>query len=185
MIASPEIRLRAIEREDLPLFVAWLNDHDVRAHLSRQLPISRAAEERWFESVLAEPPEGQPLAMEIPHATGWNVIGTCGLHRIDWRSRSAGLGILIGDKDCWNQGHGTRAVGLLLRYAFAVLNLHRVWLEVFESNHRAVRCYEKAGFVREGCQRDGVFREGRYETVWTFGILEHEWRAGCASAPGG
>ena len=50
MILGKKTRLRAIEREDIPTFVRWFNDPEVRQYLEMYLPMSRAEEEQWFES---------------------------------------------------------------------------------------------------------------------------------------
>ncbi|MET3728599.1 RimJ/RimL family protein N-acetyltransferase [Fictibacillus halophilus] len=42
-------------------------------------------------------------------------------------------------------------------------NLHKIWLTVFSGNEKAVKVYEKAGFIIEGKQRDQVIIEGEYE----------------------
>lgn len=93
---------------------------------------------------------------------GGRLIGNTGLHRIDWHSRTAVLGILIGEKDCWSQGYGTDAVRTLVRYAFGDLNPRKVSLSVLAFNERAVRCYEKCGFIREGYRRAQYYKGGRY-----------------------
>ena len=49
MLIGERVRLRAVEREDLPRFVAWLNDPEVRSHLLMFAPLSLSDEERWFE----------------------------------------------------------------------------------------------------------------------------------------
>jgi RimJ/RimL family protein N-acetyltransferase len=73
----------------------------------------------------------------------------------------------------------------LLSFAFATLNLHRVALRVFEDNAAARRVYEKVGFVLEGRQRDGDFREGAYRDVLLYAILRREWLARrSATGPG-
>ncbi len=177
MILGDGLRLRAIERADLPTIVTWLNDPDVRDQLAAYLPMSMAAEERWFEKLPERPREQQPLAIEVQSAETWKLVGTCGLHDLDWRTRSAELGIMIGEKREWNKGYGTQAVALLVQFVFETLNLHRVSLYVYADNARAIRAYEKAGFVLEGRLRDGEFRHGVYRDVLMMSILRPEWAA--------
>jgi len=50
-------------------------------------------------------------------------------------------------------------------------------LRVFETNPRATRAYEKAGFTHEGCQRQAEFREGKYIDVLVMSILRSEFLA--------
>ena len=80
-------------------------------------------------------------------------IGFIELDGIRWTHGDAWVGIGIGEREDWGKGYGTDAMRVLLRYAFAELNLHRVSLDFFEYNVRAGRSYEKAGFVVEGRKR--------------------------------
>jgi RimJ/RimL family protein N-acetyltransferase len=139
------------------------------------LPISHAEEEKWFDKVLATDREEQPLAIEIQLGEGWALIGNCGMFNLDWRNRSAELGIFIGDKAYWDKGYGTEVMRLLLRIGFMTLNLHRIYLRVYDNNLRAVHVYEKIGFVHEGRQRQAEFRDGRYLDLLLMSILRPEW----------
>jgi RimJ/RimL family protein N-acetyltransferase len=140
------------------------------------LPISQAQEEQWFADVLKRPRDEQPLAIEARDEQGWVLIGSCGFHEIDWRNRNAELGILIGEKSYWNRGYGAEVMRLLLRHGFTTLNLHRISLRVFEANPRAIRAYEKAGFIHEGRQRQAEFRDGQYLDVLLMSVLRPEWQ---------
>jgi RimJ/RimL family protein N-acetyltransferase len=175
MISGERIRLRSPEREDIPSFVAWLNDPEVRSGISSYLPFSRAEEEQWFENMLQSPKDEHTLVIEVKVADDWSSIGNCSLFGINWKNRSAELGIFIGEKRYWNQGLGTETVRLLLHHGFNTLNLNRIFLRVFENNPRAIRSYEKAGFIHEGRMRQAEFREGRYIDVLWMSVLRSEW----------
>lgn len=183
MIYGKRLRLRRNERSDLPRFVEWLNDPEVRAHLSMNLPISQAGEEQWFEEMLKRPAAEQPYAIEIresPPGEGgetWRLIGNCGLFDVNWTVRSAEVGIFIGDKSCWNKGYGTEVMRLLLDYGFGSLNLNRIFLRVDEANRGGVRAYEKAGFVHEGRFRQGTYQGGQYRDMLFMSVLRSEWNS--------
>jgi RimJ/RimL family protein N-acetyltransferase len=185
MIYGERVRLRGVEREDLPRFVAWLNDPEVRENLMLQSPLSHVMEDIWFENVLKRPPEEQPLVIEVRQAESWLPVGNCSLFDIDWHVRSAEVGIFIGEKSLWDQGYGTEAMRLLLRHGFGTLNLNRIHLRVYETNPRAVRSYEKAGFTLEGRDRQGMYKDGKYWDVLRMGILRSEWEAALSQSPGG
>jgi RimJ/RimL family protein N-acetyltransferase len=176
MINGERIRLRAPEREDLPLFVAWLNDPDVRKNLALFLPLSLVDEEHWFENMSQQPAPEHPMVIEIQEGDGWKPVGNCGFNFLDWRNRSGELGLFIGEKSLWNQGYGTETVRLLLRHGFNTLNLNRIYLRVFETNLGGIRAYEKAGFVHEGRFRQGEYQEGRYLDVLYMSVLRSEWK---------
>ena len=175
MILGDKVRLRPIEREDLPRYVRWFGDPEVRRHLLIYLPFSLAQEERWYTSLLERLEQGNDVVFAIETAEGVH-IGSVGLHSIGWKDRHAELGIVIGEKEHWGQGYGTDAIRTLLGVAFEEMNLHRVFLRVDADNERAIRCYEKCGFQREGAMREVVFREGEYHDQLIMSVLRPEYR---------
>lgn len=178
MIIGKRIRLRAPERSDLPRFVEWLNDPEVRQGLAHFRPFSMVEEERWFENMLERPGEEHPMVIEIRDSNEWRPIGNCSFMNIDWRNRLAEVGIFIGDKNHWNQGYGSEAMDMLLQHGFETLNLNRIYLRVFETNRRAIRSYEKTGFVHEGKLRQAEYQDGIYIDVLLMSVLREEWHIG-------
>jgi RimJ/RimL family protein N-acetyltransferase len=179
MILGDQVRLRAIERADLPFYVKWLNDPEVRQGLTLYLPLSMAEEEEWFESVLKREPYERPLAIDIqpdPDVDEWIFVGGCGFFGFDWQSRVAEIGLHTGVKQYWNKGFGTRITDLICKHGFETLNLNRIWLRVFETNQQAIRVYEKVGFSVEGRYREGQFLDGRYVDVMIMSMLHSEWK---------
>jgi len=61
------------------------------------------------------------------------------------------------------------------RYGFEELNLNRIWLRVYDTNPRARKAYEKAGFVYEGTLRQAEYKHGRYIDVHVMSILKSDW----------
>ena len=183
MLNGDKIRLRAVERSDLPRFVAWLNDPEVRQGISIYQPMSQAQEEGWYESTLKQPVQEQPLAIEIDTPQGWTAIGNISLMNLNWHARSAEVGIFIGEKQHWSQGYGRKAMELMLEHAFLSINLYRIFLRVFETNPRAIRSYEKAGFVHEGRMRSAHFQNGQYIDVLLLSVLRTEWETRLREKP--
>lgn len=163
-------RLRRIEREDIPTFVRWFGDPDVREFLLLNRPISMAEEEQWFARQL-QSRDSEVFAIETTDGVH---IGNTGLHDINWLHRNAEMGIVIGEKQYWGKGYGSDAARVLLRFAFDEMNLHRVQLTVYEDNVRAIRAYEKCGLRQEGRLRDAIFRKGRYYDMLLMSILSDE-----------
>ncbi len=176
MIQSTRVRLRAPEKSDLPNFVRWINDPEITAGLLLYLPMSLGEEEAWFERMMQNPPEEHVMVIEAACPEGWTSIGSCDFHRISWKDRLGEVGILIGEKKYWGQGYGTEAMRLLVRHGFEDLNLNRIFLQVFDNNPRAIRSYEKVGFVHEGRLRQDVYKNGSYHDILVMGILRSEWR---------
>jgi RimJ/RimL family protein N-acetyltransferase len=174
MIVGEKVRLRPIERDDLPRFVEWFGDPEVRRHLDLYLPFSLTQEERWFESIQERLDEGDAVMLTIETAEGAH-IGNVSLMPIKWKDRGAKLGITIGDRSYWDNSYGSDAVRAMLKTAFREMNLHRVFLRVHEDNVRGIRCYEKVGFQHEGTMRESVFKGEDYYDVHFMSILESEF----------
>ena len=94
---------------------------------------------------------------------------------IDTMNRNANIRIALTNSS-QNKGYGTEALQLMLDYGFGVLNLHRIELNVFSYNHRAMRVYEKVGFKQEGVQREALFYNHQYHDSILMSILEDEYR---------
>jgi RimJ/RimL family protein N-acetyltransferase len=177
-LIGERIRLRAPAREDIDLFLKWVNDPDVTEDLMLVYPLSFAEEEQWYENMLKTPPASHPMVIEVrddDFEGGYRPIGDCQFHNLDWRCRSAEIGIMIGEKAYWNQGYGTETLKRVLRHGFESLNLHRIWLRVYAKNKRGIRAYEKAGFVYEGMLRQAHYQHGRYFDVHLMSVLRGEW----------
>lgn len=177
------IYFRPIELDDEPRLRAWINDPRSWATLGRALPINGVREREWIESLYKSPTD---VALAIVVRDGDRHIGNTGLHGIAALDRKAEFGVFIGDVEYRGRGFGSEATALMVRYAFEELNLHRVALSVFADNPRAARAYEKAGFVREGIERESAYRNGRWHDIHRYGVLRDEWqkagRPGCEDA---
>ena len=77
-------------------------------------------------------------------------IGNCVYYGINETKAEAELGIMIGDRDCWDKGYGTDAVTTLVSYIFHQTNLKRIYLKTLDSNSRAQKCFQKCGFTPYG-----------------------------------
>lgn len=105
------------------------------------------------------------------------MVGEIELDGIDAVVRNGWIGIGIGEREDWGKGYGTDAMRLLLNFAFAELNLNRLSLTVFAYNTRAIRCYERLGFVTEGREREWLNRDGRRWDMIYMGLMRAEWEA--------
>ncbi len=170
------MRLRPVEKDDLPRWVEWFSDPAVREYMDMVLPLSLAQEERWFDDLQERLSEREVVMLAIETHDGVH-IGNISLFDISWKDRKAELGITIGNRDYWSKGYGCDSIRTMLGLAFADLNLHRVFLRVHADNARGIRCYEKAGFRKEGTLRESVFRGGGYLDTFVMGILDSEFES--------
>jgi len=176
IIRGERVYLRAPERSDIPTFVRWFNDADVLRNLAMRAPMSEAAEERWFDDMLAK--EGvSALHLVICLNANDRAIGTIGLEAIDPPNGTAEFGIAIGERDEWGKGYGTDATRAICDFGFGELRLERIGLHVYADNDRGRHAYEKAGFTLEATLRRAHFARGEHHDVHVMGLLRDEWLA--------
>jgi len=115
------IDLAPVEHEYLPNFCRWSRDPVGIRYLLLQHPFTMEDEEAWYAHISGSPNDViWAILREGRH------IGNIGLHRIDWRNRSAGGGIWIGEICEHGKGFGSEAMALRTRYAFLELGLNKV-----------------------------------------------------------
>ncbi|MEL7625283.1 MAG: GNAT family protein [Anaerolineaceae bacterium] len=177
ILYAQRLRLRASEREDIPLFLKWVNDPEITEFLEQVTVFNRMQEETWFERVSSGPRAELPLVIEIlqPDGENWLPIGNLSFMNIHPVNKSAEIGIMIGEKQYWNQGYGTEAMRRMCQYGFEDLNLHRIFLRVYEDNNRGKAAYRKVGFVHEGTMREARYHRGRYWNVDFMSIIKTDW----------
>jgi len=158
-------------------FYRWVQDSEYQRLLdndpARMVSVKKFKE--WMEKDFVEKEPTDFCLFMIRMLAEDRLIGFVGLDGIRWNHGDSYVGIGLGEREYWGKGYGTDAMRLALRYAFDELNLHRVSLSVFEYNPRAIRSYEKAGFVVEGRARQFLNRDGRRWDLIYMGILREEW----------
>jgi RimJ/RimL family protein N-acetyltransferase len=175
LLTGEKIYLAALEPEKVAeLFNRWSGDTEYwrLANSDPAIQYFVASIKTWLEEHFYDKDD---FFFTIHTRQDNHPIGDVGLSGIDWIHRNAYLGIAIGERGEWGEGYGTDTVRVILRLAFAELNLHRVSLTVFEYNQRAIHSYEKAGFRMEERQRGYLKREGQRWDLLYMGILRREW----------
>jgi len=177
MLTGKHVLLRAIKRSDISHFLKWFNDPEVIQYVGLYLPMTEMSEEKFIEELgTTRARSDVMLVIEAMEGDSTKPIGSCGLHQIDPKDRSAIFGIAIGEKDCWSKGYGTEAARLLINYGFQQLNLHRVSSGAFAFNERSINLHKTLGFREEGRLRQATFKNGQYHDHVQFGILREEWK---------
>lgn len=90
------------------------------------------------------------VSLGIVRKKDGKLIGTIGVHSINWQQRTATTGTLIGEKDCWGKGYGTEAKMLLLDFAFNALDLYALFSRVNSTNLRSLAYAKKSGYEEVG-----------------------------------
>jgi len=178
MIEGEHVRLRKLERTDLPTLHHWMNDREVMAwaRFSPDHMVSLSALEKEYEKELAGESEDRTTLL-VEEVTSGSPIGWCVVRSWDRKHVSADVGIGLGEKTQWGKGYGTEAVHLLLEMLFDHQGWHRVELWTLVDNERAIRSAEKCGFHRIGVSREATYHSGRYHDILAMELLKPEWDA--------
>lgn len=171
------IQLRNLEVKDAPFMLEWMHDPQIQKCFQKnmlEMSLNDAEQfcRRSKDNQLTE--ENHDLHYAIVD-TSDEYLGTISLKNIDSHSMSAEYA--ISTRTCI-QGTGAagEATELLLTKGFRELELHRIYLNVLSDNARAVRFYEKCGFVYEGEFRDHIYLEGKWKSLKWYGMLETEFK---------
>ncbi|MHB8627420.1 MAG: GNAT family N-acetyltransferase [Aggregatilineales bacterium] len=172
------VRLAAKQADDNKLVVQWENDAEYMRFLEFNAARPHSADElnRFDEDNKEDHESGRAFEFMFRTITDDKVIGLGELW-IQWNHRNAWLSIGIGEPEYRGKGYGTDAMRLLIGFGFRELDLHRIQLGVFSNNPRAIRCYEKVGFVREVVKRAEIYRDGQRVDGYVMGLLRSEWEA--------
>lgn len=162
MLRGDRIILAPLRDGDSRVLFDWINERDDVLLSAPYKPVHAADHEEWFDAVRSR---SDVVIFGIRLVDGDRLIGSCQLHSLDQRARSAELQIRIGEPDARGRGFGVEALALLVRHGFDDLNLRRISLRVFATNERALRAYESAGFETEGRLRDAAYVDGRFVDV--------------------
>ena len=160
-ILGRNVTLRAIEASDLPLLHQWANDPEIQSKLvGWHFPTSMRDQERWLES----------LSCTSLHQRFANLVD------IDWKSRCAFHGMMLGDLDIRGKGYGRDSIMAIMRYAFQDLGLNRLDGAMLENNDASIHVYtKKCGWVIEGRSRARLYRNGRFLDRVDVGVIRSDY----------
>jgi len=150
------VKLRALEPEDVDILYQWENDHTIW-HLSNTMtPLSRFHLEQYVLSAGQDIFATKQLRMMIDlvqSQEGLRTIGSVDLFEFEPAHRRAGVGILI-HKDFRGKGFASEALGLLVDYTRDTLQLHQLFASIATDNKDSIRLFENKGFRLIGIKKD-------------------------------
>ncbi len=157
-----EIRpMLEMKPKDWGLFYKYFRDKEI-ASLNGARPIFMPL---WLfkNIIIGEEKSGERIGLAIYFNNQF--IGSIEFYDIRLETRSAVLGVLIGEKHLWGQGLGTKALRLALEYIFIEKDFYRLSLETLEDNLRARSSFEKNGFRFTGISNAGKNKFAHYELI--------------------
>ncbi|KKO52979.1 GNAT family N-acetyltransferase [Paenibacillus sp. DMB20] len=173
-LEGERIYLRPVGQEDAEGYFRMLFNPEMRRLTGTRQALTLEGIRRYIDGKTGD---ASTVLLLIALRDSDEVIGDIALQDIDPANRNANIRIAIDSEEHLGKGFGPESMRLLLEYGFGILNLHRIELQVFGYNVRAIKAYEKVGFKREGVQRDALYYNHRYHDSVIMSMLEDEFRA--------
>ena len=168
------LRLRRATEEDVDFVVGLLNDDETSPFLAASRPRDATAVLEDVEASTAEPADFGLFVIEVPAEDGWARAGMMEFSVANRRSRIAHLGGLAVHPDFRGRRIADDAARLFQRHLLFDLDFHRLELECYGFNERAIAHAERAGFVREGVKRQAYRRHGEWVDGILFGLIRED-----------
>jgi len=172
MLEGRGIRLRPPCADDADVRVALGNHAEIAemygVNKDDMKPITMQGALQWLQRLTNHP---HAWAIEINGV----FAGEIRLDNVNRQDRRATMAIGINNPALLGKGFGTEAITVLLRHAFGEMGLHRIGIRVLAYNKRAIRAYEKCGFVIEGIERETAYVNGEWHDDIMMGLLDREF----------
>ena len=174
LLESDDIYLRKISISDCnENYLNWMNDSEVNKYLESRFTTHSIDSLKDFVNSMNNS-ENYVLFAIIDKSSDKH-IGNIKLGNIHPVHKYADIGLIIGDKNCWGKGIGTKSIQLVTDYAFNKLNLRKVIAGVYEYNIGSIRAFEKCGFKRAYVKKDTYFFEGNYIDAIVFELYNKDF----------
>jgi RimJ/RimL family protein N-acetyltransferase len=168
------LRIRRARPEDVEFLVALANHDEVEPFLSARRARDHDAIAAEVERSLDEPQDFGRFVIEVDDGDGWRLAGSMEFHVENRRSRIARLGGLAVHPAFRGRRLADEAARIFDRHLLLDLDYHRLELECYGFNDRAMRHAERIGFVREGVRRKAYWRHGEWVDGVLYGLLRED-----------
>jgi RimJ/RimL family protein N-acetyltransferase len=161
--------LSPIDVNDFEKYAEWWNDPETVKYLQNNWVITAEKEK---ENLVFKSKSHHYSVIDLETN---DLIGEVCFVDINNINRCAELSVLIGNKNYLNKGYGKEALKLLIDYGYQSLNLHNIFLRVYENNARAISCYKSVGFKQTGMIRQGAYYNQSYDNILIMDILPDDF----------
>lgn len=172
ILTDKKFVLRAWNGDDASSLVMYANNYNVARYLRDAFPYPYTLSDavKWIDMVKNNR-DDLILAIEV----NGEAAGGIGIHGMkDVYRYNAELGYWLAEIH-WGKGIMTRAIRLMVDYAFNNHRWYRIFATVFQNNTGSMRVLEKNGFVKEAIHRKAVIKEGEYLDEHLFALLREDW----------
>ena len=174
LLNNNNIRLRALEPEDLDLLYKWENDTSLWQVGSTLSPYSRYILKEYISESHRDLYEQKQLRLMIERKSPRQTVGIIDMYDFDPHSRKAGVGILIAS-GFQRKGFATQALQLFMDYAFVYLKLNQLYAHIPVNNIASRELFTHAGCSPSGRLAEWLSTPEGYTDVWLLQCLRSKW----------
>lgn len=174
MVEIKDIGIRAIEFDDLTIIQKWRNDENLRQYFREYREFSMTQIKDWYLKMINDNKFEMFVIVDL---TSDEVIGVSGITYIDWVNRHADVHFYIGKKSSWiDDVYSPIAFQLILNYGFNILNLNKLWAEIYEIDLKKLAFFKSKGFEVDATLRDHYFYKGKYYNSHLLSLLKSDFK---------
>jgi RimJ/RimL family protein N-acetyltransferase len=164
------VTLRRAEPRDVDFLLDLMGEEDIEQNLAVVRPRDRDGLLEEIERSQAEPEEFGRFVIEV----AGEPAGLMGFQVANRRSRIANLGSLAVHPSFRGRRLADEAARLFQRHLLFELGFHRLQLEIYGFNERALAHAERAGFIREGVRRKAYWRNEEWVDGVIYGLVRED-----------
>lgn len=170
MLLGKNVGLRAVEKDDLIHLKNWRNNSEFRKFFREVNELNDLNQNNWFEAISSKGSINKMFV--IVKLDTSELLGVCGLCYIDWINRSADFSIYIGYKELYIDDFYAIEAGKIMRnYAFNILNLHRLWAEIYSIDEKKKVFFDTLGFKLDGELKETYWYNNKWHNSLYYSYL--------------
>ncbi len=175
MLIGEKIILRPLKIEDLEKTHEWRNNLElIKLTQGIRFPKTLEMDRDWFNNALNDK-SNRNIYFGIDEIETGEFIGIIQLNNIDYISRNANWGFMIGETKNQSKGIGTEFSNLILNYTFNELNLIKITSYIVDNNKISNKLFRKLGFNEEGILRKHYFVDGEYKDIVIMSLFKDDY----------
>ena len=176
MVKNNTVGLRAIEPKDLNVILQWRNNENLRKNFREYREFSLLQINKWYESMIQDHKFEMFIIFDLETNES---IGVAGITYVDWVNRHGDVHFYIGKGEAWiDKVYAPKAINLVLDYGFNIMNLNKLWAEIYEIDVKKLNFFKQLGFKVDANLRDHYYYKGTYYTSHILSLLRNEYKNG-------
>lgn len=173
-LENEELKLRALEPEDLEILYLWENDTQLWIHGNTLSPYSKLALRQYISDTQSQDIyQAKQLRLMITSKITNTVVGTIDLYEFDPHNNKVGVGILI-DEKYQRKGYATQALKIIEEYTFIFLQINQLYSYIAVDNIKSISTFEKCGYLNSGTLKDWIRCNSIYKDVHIYQLLNNK-----------